>query len=88
MGELGKAIRKNKLAFYYQAKISLESSEFVVVKTLVRWTHPTMGFISPAEFVSIAEMMDLINEMTDWVSDESLKKLTLEKSRFTNKKGR
>lgn len=75
MNELGKAIRDNQLTLYYQPKISLETNKVVGVEALARWIHPTMGFISPAEFVPIAEMTDLINEMTDWVLDESLKQV-------------
>lgn len=75
MNELGKAIRDNQLTLYYQPKISLGTNEVVGVEALARWIHPTMGFISPAEFVPIAEMTDLINEMTDWVLDESLKQV-------------
>jgi len=75
MNELGKAIRENQLTLYYQPKISLETNEVVGVEALSRWIHPTMGFISPAEFVPIAEMTDLINEMTEWVLDESLKQV-------------
>jgi len=75
MNELGKAIRENQLTLYYQPKIALETGKVVGVEALARWIHPTMGFISPAEFVPIAEMTDLINEMTDWVLDESLKQV-------------
>lgn len=75
MNELGKAIRENQLTLYYQPKISLETNEVVGVEALSRWFHPSMGFISPAEFVPIAEMTDLINEMTDWVLSESLKQV-------------
>ncbi len=72
MSDLGRAIRDNQLTLYYQPKISLETNEVVGVEALSRWIHPTMGFISPAEFVPIAEMTDMINEMTEWVLKESL----------------
>ncbi len=75
MSELGKAIRNNELSLYYQPKISLDDKHIVGVEALSRWIHPSMGFISPAEFVPIAEMTDLINEMTYWVLDESLRQL-------------
>lgn len=75
MNELGKAIRENQLTLYYQPKISLETSEVVGVEALARWIHPTMGFISPAEFIPIAEMTDMINELTEWVLSESLRQV-------------
>ena len=75
MSELGKAIRGSDLTLYFQPKISLHDQRIVGVEALSRWVHPTMGFISPAEFVPVAEMTDLINDMTDWVLNESLRQI-------------
>ncbi|MBX2807521.1 MAG: EAL domain-containing protein, partial [Cellvibrionaceae bacterium] len=72
MNDLGKAIRENQLTLYYQPKIALGSKQVVGVEALARWIHPAMGFVSPAEFIPIAETTDLISEMTDWVLNESL----------------
>lgn len=76
MSELGKAIRGNDLTLYFQPKICLDDQRMVGVEALARWIHPTMGFISPAEFVPLAEMTDLINDMTYWVLNESLRQLS------------
>jgi EAL domain-containing protein (putative c-di-GMP-specific phosphodiesterase class I) len=76
MSELGKAIRGNELCLYYQPKISLENQSVVGAEALARWIHPTMGFISPAEFVPIAEMSELINDMTRWVLNESIRQIS------------
>lgn len=75
MSELGKAIRGSDLTLYFQPKISLLDNSVVGVEALSRWVHPTMGFISPADFVPIAEMTDLINDMTCWVLNESLRQI-------------
>jgi diguanylate cyclase (GGDEF)-like protein/PAS domain S-box-containing protein len=75
MSDLGKAIRESQLTLYYQPKIDLDTQQVVGVEALSRWIHPTMGFISPAEFIPIAEMTDMINEMTEWVLDESLQQV-------------
>lgn len=72
MSELGKAIRNRDLSLHFQPKVSLDDQKVVGVEALARWTHPVLGFISPGEFIPIAEMTDLINELTDWVLDESL----------------
>ncbi len=72
MNELGRTIREGQLELYYQPKVSLITGEITGVEALSRWIHPTMGFISPSEFVPIAEMTDMINEMTVWVLSESL----------------
>lgn len=75
MSELGKAIRCDGLNLHFQPKISLDDRRIIGAEVLCRWTHPTMGFISPAEFVPIAEMTDLINDMTRWVLGESLRQV-------------
>ena len=72
MNDLGKAIRDDQLTVYYQPKISLITKEVVGVEALSRWFHPTMGFVSPGEFIPIAETTDLISELTEWVLDKSL----------------
>jgi diguanylate cyclase (GGDEF)-like protein/PAS domain S-box-containing protein len=75
MNDLGKAIRESQLKVYYQPKISLDNQDVVGVEALARWIHPSLGFISPSEFIPIAEMSDMINEMTEWVLDESLRQV-------------
>ena len=75
MSDLGKAIRENQLTLYYQPKIDLKTQKVVGVEALLRWIHPTMGFVSPAEFIPIAEMTDIINEVTEWVLNESLQQV-------------
>lgn len=77
MSELGKAIRGNDLTLFFQPKVSLDDNRMVGVEALARWTHPTMGFISPGEFVPLAEMTDLINDMTEWVLNESLRQISV-----------
>ena len=75
ISDLGKAIREKQLTLYYQPKIDLDTLEVIGVETLCRWIHPTMGFISPNEFVPIAEATDMINDMTDMVLEKSLSQL-------------
>jgi len=75
MSELGKAINNNELSLHFQPKISLANNRVEGVEALSRWTHPVMGIISPAEFVPIAEMTGLINDMTAWVLDQSLRQI-------------
>lgn len=84
MNALGKAIRENELTLYYQPKIDLRTKDIVGVEALSRWIHPTMGFVSPAEFIPIAEMTDMINEMTNWVLEESLRQTSQWKKQGIN----
>ena len=53
--KLQKALDNKEFDLYYQPQIELDSGRIVGMEALVRWIHPTEGFISPAEFIPVAE---------------------------------
>lgn len=53
--DLSDAIQQRELHLNYQPKLALETGEFVGVEALIRWHHPELGFISPEEFIPLAE---------------------------------
>jgi len=61
------AIAKDQLMLYYQPKVSVSSGMVVGMEALLRWQHPELGFISPAQFIPVAEESGMINEIGDWV---------------------
>jgi EAL domain-containing protein (putative c-di-GMP-specific phosphodiesterase class I)/GGDEF domain-containing protein len=63
----------DQLTLHYQPRIGLGSGMVVGVEALLRWQHPTMGNISPAEFVPLSETTALIGAVTDWVIPHALK---------------
>ncbi|NBN63617.1 putative bifunctional diguanylate cyclase/phosphodiesterase [Pannonibacter tanglangensis] len=65
--ELRRAIDNDALAVAYQPQLSSKTGKITAVETLVRWTHPERGPISPANFVPIAEETGLINDLGLWV---------------------
>lgn len=61
--ELAKSIQKGQVAPHYQIKMDVGSGQVIGVEALARWTHPELGFVSPAEFIPIAEGADLIVDL-------------------------
>ena len=72
MGELRHAIDANELMVYYQPKVDLAKSRVSSVEALVRWQHPEHGFLSPDEFIPMAERTGLIRPLTTWVINSAL----------------
>ncbi len=71
MGELKKAIEKKELNLYYQPKLNIKTRKLLGVEALLRWKHQEHGYISPEEFISVAERSRLITELTAWVLEEA-----------------
>lgn len=72
--EFKNAFKNNQLEIYYQPLVSTEGV-ILSAEALLRWNHPTEGFISPARFIPIAEKSKLINDITDWMIEEICKQL-------------
>lgn len=65
---LHQALKRNELFVVYQPKVNLESGTIVSMEALIRWRHPEMGIITPAEFIPVAETTGLINDISAWVT--------------------
>ncbi len=61
------AIDAHQLTLVYQPIVNLETGIMTSAEALVRWTHPELGVVSPAEFVPIAEDSGLIVPIGEWV---------------------
>ncbi|QKQ26687.1 EAL domain-containing protein [Candidatus Reidiella endopervernicosa] len=64
---LHSAIEQKELVVYYQPKINALTGKIVGAEALVRWVHPTLGFIPPIQFIPLAEESDLINQVGEFV---------------------
>lgn len=68
--ELEYAIRHGELRLVYQPKYSVRDKTLKGFEALIRWEHPTKGFVYPDKFMPIAEESGLIVEMTAWIFKE------------------
>ena len=77
MGELRQAIEDDRLSLHYQPKIRLKDRRITGVEALVRWEHPTHGFIPPDEFIGPAEKSGLIRPLAEWVLGAAMNRVRI-----------
>src|SRR5262249_7940248 len=61
------ALEREEFEVYYQAKKNFTNGEVVGMEALVRWNHPEIGIVSPAEFIPLAEETGLIIPIGEWI---------------------
>lgn len=64
---LHSALKNNQLSLHYQPQLSLKDGHIIGAEALLRWHHPEMGMVPPAEFIHIAEISGQILEIGEWV---------------------
>jgi diguanylate cyclase (GGDEF)-like protein len=66
-GALKEAIDKGELEVYYQPIVDLKTKKVTCCEALLRWHHPELGMVSPAQFIPLAESTGLISPISHWV---------------------
>ena len=80
--DLKNAVLQGQFELYYQPIIEFSTDRVVKAEALIRWKHPTMGFVPPAEFIPIAEETGMIIEIGNWVFAEAVAQSAKWKKQF------
>ena len=65
--DLKQAVRNDEFELVFQPIVKLDRQRIACCEALLRWRHPVRGYVSPAEFVPLAEETGLIGEIGEWV---------------------
>ncbi|MDA1381656.1 EAL domain-containing protein [Plesiomonas shigelloides subsp. oncorhynchi] len=68
---LNYALEQDELYLHYQPIIALDSERIIGAEVLIRWQSPILGFVSPAQFIPIAEKSGLILPLGSWVLQQA-----------------
>ena len=71
--DLRQAIQANGFRLYYQAQ--MDRGTLVGAEALIRWKHPKRGYLSPDDFIPLAEQTGLILPLGDWVLETACKQI-------------
>ncbi|MBI3144048.1 MAG: EAL domain-containing protein [Pseudogulbenkiania sp.] len=74
--DLHRAVREQEFRLFYQPIVSLGDGVVRGFEALIRWVHPRLGLVSPAEFIGLAEEIGLIRDIGDWVLQEACRQLS------------
>jgi len=74
--DLREAVESQAFELHYQPKLDTDSGRMVGMEALIRWHHPKRGWVSPAEFIPLAESTGLIVRIDTWVLEEAIRQLS------------
>ncbi len=77
INDLRSALAGNQFMVYFQPIVDMATGRINKAEALIRWQHPKLGLISPAQFIPLAEETGLIVEIGNWVFKESARQLKL-----------
>lgn len=72
---LKKADFDSEFELFYQPQYSITDKKIIGAEALLRWNNKDIGFISPEEFIPIAEEIDYINSIGEWVMEKAIKQI-------------
>ena len=84
LNDLGRALEQKELEVYYQPKYNIQSDQpkLESAEALVRWNHPTMGVISPGDFIPMFERSGQISALDNYVWAEAARQIASWRDRY------
>lgn len=73
--DLRRAVIEGELFLCYQPKLDLKHGHVGQAEALLRWQHPTLGQVSPTEFIPLAERTGSMGPLTLWVIEEAIRQI-------------
>jgi len=70
---LRQALKNEEFVVYYQPQVDGQNNQIIGMEALIRWKHETMGLVSPAKFISLAEETGLIVPLDQWTMRTAMK---------------
>ncbi|MGI2091123.1 EAL domain-containing protein [Shewanella oncorhynchi] len=74
---LRQVLANDELRLHYQPQIDIRTGQVVSVEALVRWQHPEFGMVAPDRFIPIAEEIDMIIPIGQWVLETAMAQLAV-----------
>lgn len=73
--DLRKALEDGQFDLYYQPQVDVQELRITGLEALIRWNHPTRGLLTASEFISIAEDLGMMSNLTHWVLERACRDL-------------
>lgn len=74
-GDLELALHRGQFELYLQPRVNAANASISGYEALLRWSHPTKGMVSPADFIPVAEASGKIIQLGEWVLSEAVRLL-------------
>lgn len=68
---LKKALERKEFSLYYQPQFDVKTGNVTAIEALLRWNHPKLGLILPSRFISMANNLELMDDIGYWVLKEA-----------------
>jgi diguanylate cyclase (GGDEF)-like protein/PAS domain S-box-containing protein len=82
--DLHRAVEREELFLVYQPIVALADKKLIGFEALVRWNHPKLGLVAPAEFIPLAEENGIIIEIGKFVLEDACRQLKLWQNAFSS----